>query len=835
MVKKVLAESGRSPQKLVLGGFSQGAVLATHCLQALRFQGINAAALLVMSGILDAGLLRQAANLRLSARAEIAVFLSHGEDDDTIPEVLVHRAIATFRSLEGTTACRLTLETHFHEGLHEIGDGSLESAASWLVNISSRLPDASLLAASELEARRKTAASNSTATPDRVEELEAASDASSPEVLPAPDPADPPDMTDMASMSLEEVLASIDSLQESNADAELQARQAEEPTRRLPPELFASPPRQHVGSLFVPPARQDFAPHEAFDQGGDHMGQFAVGDSITLKGLKSAAHLNGLRGTLQFWDETNGRWEVEIMSTGEHVFVLPERMDRYDFDEPSRQQAVDLQASVSPRRVAELLRASIPGLFDAPQIGNLLWGPEKSVVPTTRSVSGCELEKIAGTECLVFGRHLHPSSPTMILFRGRCSDVAADLTALARAYVLSVGTRVVVPLSYPKASQILAKSRALAAAVQKTLGSGPLGVHGIYTGSIPAVQVAAEGSQDGTGMPQCRLLVLEHGIASLAMVHGAEGVIGHSVNDPLTIASSLKLVRCPIVLVRGFKENFQHMSRAFGSQLRGRAADPLQTLSDLCPLPPTILRETSSIDGGILGRFENVREKKSSKRVIQCSAATPAYLTNDFLKPSHLPLDKVDLEANYAPTSNINETRFHKGFSRRHKSDIQPDAARMEHELLREQARDERAMASVNATRQYKEQVTFNILSGQGVGRECEFRQVGKKIVNPFGCMEATFAEHARDASNRTKASKHRFFEHPAPQPQESRARTLFNEGFVNTQRESAIIGYGHNGVRRTRSQSCGASDNYAHLRALPPEPEWESHHHGNRSQIILG
>lgn len=237
-----------------------------------------------------------------------------------------------------------------------------------------------------------------------------------------------------------------------------------------------------------------------------------------------------------------------------------------------------------------------------------------------------------------------------------------------------------------------------------------------------------------------------------------------------------------------------------------------------------------------MGRFENVREKKSAKRIIQCSAATPAYITHDFLKPHHLPLERVDLELNYAPTSNINETKFHKGFSRRHKADIQSDAARLESELHREFAREERARASVEATRQYKDQVTFNILSGEGVGRECEFRQVGKKIVNPFGCMEATFSEHARDASNRTKHSKHRFFEYPSAPPQEHRMKNIFNEGLVETKRESAILGYGNAGTRRNRSQSCGAPDNYAHLRALPPEPDWEAgQKYGNRSQIVFG
>jgi hypothetical protein len=239
--------------------------------------------------------------------------------------------------------------------------------------------------------------------------------------------------------------------------------------------------------------------------------------------------------------------------------------------------------------------------------------------------------------------------------------------------------------------------------------------------------------------------------------------------------------------------------------------------------------------GGILGRFENVREQKTNKRSIQCAAATPAFLTHDYLKPCHLPAHKVDDEANYAPTSNINETKFHKGFQRRHKADIQPDAARLESEILRDYAREEKARASVAATIEAKEKVTFNLLTGEGVGRECEFRQVGKKIVNPYGCMEAVFGEHARDASHRIKNSKHRFFEHTAALPAHHRQENIFNEGLRHTKRETAILGYGNAGVRRVRSQSCGTSDNFGHLRALPPEPAYEAQHYGNYSQIVLG
>jgi len=238
--------------------------------------------------------------------------------------------------------------------------------------------------------------------------------------------------------------------------------------------------------------------------------------------------------------------------------------------------------------------------------------------------------------------------------------------------------------------------------------------------------------------------------------------------------------------------------------------------------------------GGILGRFENVATKRSTKRIIPCDAATSEYLRNDFLKPQHLPVERVDIEANFAATGSINETRFHKGFQRRHKSDIQPDAARLEAELARELVREERARVSIEATKAFREKHTFNILTGEGSGRECEFRKLGKKIVNPLGSMEATYPEHQKSAETRIKNSKHRFFETPVP-AKEERCLNLFNEGLTDTVRQSAVIGYGTAGNRRTRTQSCGVSDNYAHLRMLPPEPKYEAPAYANRSQIVLG
>jgi len=245
--------------------------------------------------------------------------------------------------------------------------------------------------------------------------------------------------------------------------------------------------------------------------------------------------------------------------------------------------------------------------------------------------------------------------------------------------------------------------------------------------------------------------------------------------------------------------------------------------------------------GGILGRFENVRSKKSNKKMIPCEAATSEYHRNDFLKPCHLPVHVVDDELNFGAASNMHETRFHKGFHRRHQSDIQQDAARLEAEMMKDYTREHRAQASAMATRDFKDRHTFNILTGEGVGRESEFRQVGKKILNPHGGMEGVYVEHNKDASNRMKNSKHRFFEYQqdggyaATGKGQDRTFNIFNEGMTHTQRETVVLGYGNNGKRRTRLQSVGVADNFAHLSHVPPEPEYEAPRHRNASQIAFG
>lgn len=129
---------------------------------------------------------------------------------------------------------------------------------------------------------------------------------------------------------------------------------------------------------------------------------------------------------------------------------------------------------------------------------------------------------------------------------------------------------------------------------------------------------------------------------------------------------------------------------------------------------------------------------------------------------------------------------------------------------------------------------TFNIITGEGVGRESEFREIGKKVLNPTGAMHEIFPEHSKQATNRMRGGKHRFFEHPGP-ANEGRAGNLFNEGLTHTVRENAIIGYGRGGVSRTRSQSVGVYDNAAHTRHIPERQPYEPPHYGNRSQILLG
>jgi hypothetical protein len=238
--------------------------------------------------------------------------------------------------------------------------------------------------------------------------------------------------------------------------------------------------------------------------------------------------------------------------------------------------------------------------------------------------------------------------------------------------------------------------------------------------------------------------------------------------------------------------------------------------------------------GGLLGRWENVVTKHSCKKMVPCEAATSEFQRRDYLKPQHMPASHVDGMANYAPVPDINQTRFHRGFQRRHQSDIQQDAARLEYDGYKEALRDYKTDQQMYHAKDMLTKSTFNVLTGEGNGRDGEFRQLGKKIINPFGSMPAVFAEHGKDTQNRVRNSKHRFFEYPAGQTANPRISALHNEGLTETKRQTMIIGYGL-GNPRSKNESKGVADNYMHLRQTGPEPDWEKPRHGNHSQIVFG
>lgn len=258
-------------------------------------------------------------------------------------------------------------------------------------------------------------------------------------------------------------------------------------------------------------------------------------------------------------------------------------------------------------------------------------------------------------------------------------------------------------------------------------------------------------------------------------------------------------------------------------------------LSSAVPPPrdPDASPASEGDSGGLLGRWNNLSAAQSSKRIVDCAASRCEYSSWDFLKPTNLPSGQVSAACNYLPSSNLRETRFHRGFQRRMQCDIASDAPRLAREAELEAQREELQAISAAVTMDMKEKVTFNLLTGEGVGRESEWRKTGKKILNPAGVMETIFMEHDKDTRNRQRSSKHRIFEDPTPE-KPARTVNLVREGLVATDRQSMIIGYG-DGAPRSKHPSYGVPDNYAHLRGGAGPPEWEKVKDKNKSQIIFG
>jgi len=328
-------------------------------------------------------------------------------------------------------------------------------------------------------------------------------------------------------------------------------------------------------------------------------GSLQIGTVVRLKGFDQPTHLNGARGTLEAWDKFTGHWEVEMLLTHARMFARPENVERHISEEERRRlTAIKLLGTPSPEEVADLREANISPVFDAPAIHQLLWqrppSKGKGLLRSKDTLTGINKQADAGdvefieigdVPCLVVGPVDYTAkAPVALLFHGYCEEIAANMLALARAYAECIAGRAIVPLEAPKASFILAHARALVKGIRPELGSGPLIVHGIFGGSIAAVQIASEQSQSAIKVSRCRLLVLEHGIASVDNVPGLVGVIGGLQNDPFGQALKLKMVRAPIILIRGTPEAAPYLTK-----------DPVELVADKCPVTPLVLHEPSAL------------------------------------------------------------------------------------------------------------------------------------------------------------------------------------------------------------------------------------------------
>lgn len=120
LVTEVMNGTGLPFSKLVLGGFSQGAMITTDV--ALRLEEAPAG-LAVLSGTL---LTEDTWRLKAAARAGLPVFQSHGRLDEVLP-------FAGAQWLEALlTASGLKVDFRAFEGGHEIPRSVLDGLAGWL-------------------------------------------------------------------------------------------------------------------------------------------------------------------------------------------------------------------------------------------------------------------------------------------------------------------------------------------------------------------------------------------------------------------------------------------------------------------------------------------------------------------------------------------------------------------------------------------------------------------------------------------------------------------------------------------------------------------------------
>mmetsp|Transcript_8066 Transcript_8066/g.19494 ORF Transcript_8066/g.19494 Transcript_8066/m.19494 type:complete len:343 (+) Transcript_8066:74-1102(+) len=239
---------------------------------------------------------------------------------------------------------------------------------------------------------------------------------------------------------------------------------------------------------------------------------------------------------------------------------------------------------------------------------------------------------------------------------------------------------------------------------------------------------------------------------------------------------------------------------------------------------------------GLLARFEaRPRKAPSSKMILShLPAATAEHTRYNYLKPNGI-ADGSQETFNYHPSCDIRDTRFHRGFQRRHQSDIRQDAPRLQKEFGKQIGRDTADRARVDGWHNYKEDYTFNLLNGEGRGRDAEFKAIGKRVINPVHDHAGVFDEHDRDQRNRHRQSMNRFYEYPPMQPSANRENQIVAQGFISSNPETVIIGYSPDAAPRLKMRSQGAAENFAHLQDASGVRQFAPVRERNKSQIIFG
>ncbi|CAD7944494.1 unnamed protein product [Amoebophrya sp. A25] len=266
---------------------------------------------------------------------------------------------------------------------------------------------------------------------------------------------------------------------------------------------------------------------------------------------------------------------------------------------------------------------------------------------------------------------------------------------------------------------------------------------------------------------------------------------------------------------------------------KGRLGEQMDTIE-----AHNLMYNKPTLDGpgtsGIFSRFEARPQRKPSSKMIlrHLPSATPEYTVYNYLQPSGL--NDGEAPPNYHPAPDIRQTRFHRGFHRRHQSDIRQDAPRIQRERDIRDGKDSTDQRTVEGWDNYTKDYTFNLLSGEGKGRDAEFKAIGKRVVNPMHDY-SVYDEHDKDQRNRLRQGMNRFFEYPPPNTSANRHAQLVSQGFLNSKPENVIIGYSHDAAPRLKMRSQGVADNFSHLQDASGVRVFAPVRERNKSQIVFG